>query len=87
MAVTLTKRERQEIGRRISTLRTMLQMKQATLATACGVSQPAVSQWESGRTLPAAALQPVVADALHTSRALLFRELAEAEWRAVGQAS
>lgn len=87
MAITLNPTQRREIGRRISTLRIMLGMKQSTLATQCGVSQPAVSQWEAGRTLPAAALQPIVADALRTTRARLFRELAEAEWQAAGEAS
>lgn len=79
--------ERASIGRRIMTLRTMLGLTQSALAAKVYVTQPAVSQWESGATVPARETQFRLADTLHTSRSLLFRELAEAECAATGQAS
>lgn len=87
MPVPLTPEDRQSIGRRILTLREMLGLTQATLAARVYVSQPAVSQWESGATLPTRETQFRLADTLRTSRSLLFRELAEAECAATGQVS
>lgn len=86
MTVPLSADERADIGRRIMTLRTMLQMTQGALAAKVHVTQPAVSQWESGATIPNRPTQFRIADALMTSRSLLFRELAEAECRATGAA-
>lgn len=64
-----------EIGRRIRAGRELIGLTQAALATRCYVSQPAVSQWERGVTLPDLSRQFLLADALRTSRSRLFREL------------
>ena len=82
--VPLSLDERQAIGRRITTLREMLNLTQGTLAAMVHVTQPAVSQWEAGATLPTRHTQFLLADCLRTSRSLLFRELAEAECAATG---
>lgn len=66
---------RREIGRRIRTLRELHDMTQGALAQRVHVTQPAVSQWENGQTLPALPVQFTVADALRTTRSRLFREL------------
>ena len=42
-------------------------MTQRELAVIAGVSQNAVSQWETGRSDPSVALYPLVADALRTT--------------------
>ena len=42
-------------------------MTQRELALIAGVSQNAVSQWETGRSDPSVALYPLVADALRTT--------------------
>ena len=84
---TLTPAERKAIGRRIATLREMLQLTQGALAAAVYVTQPAVSQWEAGATLPSRQKQFDLADALHTTRSRLFLELAEAECAATGGAA
>ena len=64
-----------EIGRRIRAGRELLGLTQAALARLCYVTQPAVSQWERGETLPDLSRQFLLADALHTTRSRLFREL------------
>lgn len=87
MAVPLTPEDRRAIGRRISTLREMLGLTQAAMAKKVYVTQPAVSQWESGATLPSRATQFLLSDELRTSRSLLFRELVEAECKVTGAAS
>lgn len=87
MPVPLSPEDRRSIGRRILTLREMLGLTQAALAAKVYVTQPAVSQWESGTTLPSRETQFRLADTLRTSRSLLFRELAEAECAATGAAS
>lgn len=63
------------IGRRIRTARELLGMTQGALAAQVYVTQPAVSQWENGHTLPALPVQFALADALRTTRSRLFREL------------
>lgn len=70
---------RHAIGQRIRTLRELLDMTQGALAAKVHVTQPAVSQWESGQTLPTLPLQFTVADALRTTRSRLFRELEASE--------
>lgn len=86
MPVVLTERERQAIGQRIATLRDIAGLTQWALGRQVGVTQPAVSQWETGATLPDRALQFILADALATTRSRLFREVAEAECAQVGGA-
>lgn len=66
---------RQAIGQRIRTLREAFDLTQGALAARVHVTQPAVSQWENGQTLPAMPVQFAVADALRTTRSRLFREL------------
>lgn len=83
MPPKLTDEQKRAIGARIAVLRDAHGMTQGALASKVFVSQPAVSQWESGETLPAKPSQERLADVLHTTRAQLFRELAEAEWVAV----
>lgn len=65
----------EEIGRRIRAGRELLGLTQAALARSCYVTQPAVSQWERGVTLPDLSRQFLLADALRTTRSRLFREL------------
>ena len=65
----------QEMGRRIRAGRELLGLTQATLARKSFVTQPAVSQWERGTTLPDLSRQFLLADALRTTRSRLFREL------------
>lgn len=66
------------IGERITSLRMAHGITQVELAKRCYVTQPAVSQWEKGRTMPNASTQFLVADALRVNRSVLFRELLEA---------
>lgn len=66
---------RRAVGQRIRTLRELLDMTQGALADKVHVTQPAVSQWENGQTLPALPLQFSIADHLRTTRSRLFREL------------
>ena len=63
------------IGARIRALREVHDLTQERFAELCFVTQPAVSLWETGRGLPAKATQYRVADVLHTSRSVLFREI------------
>lgn len=67
------------IGARIRSARKLHGMTQAALAGRCYVSQSAVSHWEAGRKMPDLSRQLLVADALHSQRAILFRELDLAE--------
>lgn len=43
--------EMNEIGKRVTTLRTAMQISQRELAKRCGISQPTVANIERGRTL------------------------------------
>lgn len=79
MTKYLTPAERKAIGIRIATLREMLGMTQSALAAKVYVTQPAISQWESGAVVPRRAMQFDLADVLRTTRSRLFREVAEAE--------
>lgn len=65
----------EEIGRRIRAGRELLGLTQTALARSCYVTQPAVSQWERGLTLPDLSRQFLLADALRTTRSRLFREI------------
>lgn len=51
-------------------------MTQLTLAAKTYVTQPAVSQWESGKYVPDRATQDLIAEALGTTRTFLFGEAA-----------
>ena len=64
-----------EIGKRIRALREAQNLTQGALAAKTYVTQPAVSQWEKGRTIPGLGAQFLLADVLHTTRSTLFREL------------
>lgn len=79
--------ERKRLGHRIKVLRLGAGMTQAELAERLSVTQPAVSQWETGAIMPLRAAQFEIADALHTTRSRLFREIAEAECAATGGAA
>jgi transcriptional regulator with XRE-family HTH domain len=85
--LNLSSEDRLSIGQRITTLREMYDLTQGALAAKVNVSQPAVSQWEAGTILPRRETQFILADALHTTRSRLFRELAEAECAATGGAA
>lgn len=63
-------------GRRIKFLRQGRGMTQLTLAAKTYVTQPAVSQWESGKYVPDRATQDLIAEALGTTRTFLFGEAA-----------
>lgn len=71
--------DRLSVGRRIALARELLGLTQGALAAKVHVTQPAVSQWERGRTLPSRHMQHSLADALRTSRSLLFREVVRHE--------
>jgi transcriptional regulator with XRE-family HTH domain len=65
--VTKRRSERQirrGIAKRISDARAEAGLTQTALATACGVSQPAVVAWERGSRLPSAIVIIRLADAL-----------------------
>lgn len=70
---------RKAVGRRIALARDLLDLTQGALAAKVHVTQPAVSQWERGVTLPSLHMQHSVADALRTSRSRLFREVVQSE--------
>ena len=63
------------IGDRIRMMRELHGMTQEAFAKRVHVSQPAVSQWEAGKKLPARPTQFVVADVLRVDRSNLFAEL------------
>lgn len=63
------------VGHRIRTLRDAHGLTQGALAAKVFVTQPAVSQWERGETMPGRATQDLLADALRTTRHRLFKEL------------
>ena len=69
----------QRIGTRIRVYREANDLTQQALADKCYVSQPAVSAWERGLTIPARPTQHRIADVLRTTRGILFQELAERE--------
>lgn len=75
----MTQSQHDAIGHRIATIRKMHDITQARLAELCNVTQVAVSQWERGQRLPRRSTQFLIADALRTSRSMLFRELCEEE--------
>lgn len=77
----MTDADKRAIGERIGLARELLGMTQAALGAKVYVTQPAVSQWESGKTLPTRAMQHALADALGTRRSILFRELVRHEER------
>jgi transcriptional regulator with XRE-family HTH domain len=66
---------RRAVGKRIRAGRQALDITQQALAAHCFVSQPAVSQWEKGTTLPARPTQHRLADLLRTPRHILFAEV------------
>ena len=71
------------IGQRIKVFREALELTQAELGRRCYVSQPAVSAWERGTKLPARGAQHRIADELRSTRSIIFREVVEAENRAM----
>lgn len=77
----MTDEERAEamrrVGARIAELRKLHDLSQATFAEQCYVTQPAVSQWERGVTMPRKAIQYRVADVLRFDRSKLFAEVLE----------
>lgn len=77
----MTDEERQSLGQRLALARELLGLTQAALAAKVYVTQPAVSQWEQGRTIPTRGTQHALADALCTSRSRLFREVVKYEER------
>lgn len=77
----MTDEERAEVGRRLQMIRELVGLTQGALASKVFVTQPAVSQWETGKTLPSRAMQHLIADALSTSRSRLFREVVKYEER------
>lgn len=76
----MTTREMAErIGDRIRMLREAHRLSQTELAARLNITQPSVSQWETGRTIPTLPMQRALADELETKRRFLFAELVEAE--------
>jgi transcriptional regulator with XRE-family HTH domain len=78
-AVGMTPTDHKAIGRRIRSTRVSHEITQVRLAEMVHVTQAAVSQWELGSCLPSRASQYRIADALRTTRWMLFKELVEAE--------
>ena len=74
---------RQAVGRRVAMARELAGLTQGALASKVYVTQPAVSQWERGVTLPTLAMQHAISDALRTTRTRLFREIVLIEERVV----
>lgn len=70
-----TRTAEQIVGDRIRTLREAAGITQETFAKQVYVSQPAVSQWERGKKMPARPTQFRVADVLRTDRSFLFAEV------------
>jgi transcriptional regulator with XRE-family HTH domain len=77
--MTLDPRDAAAIGRRIRSFREGHDLTQVELAKRCYVTQSAVSRWESGAKIPARRTQRLLADVLHTTRGVLFREAVVAE--------
>lgn len=67
------------VGQRIRVFREANDLTQQALAAKLYVSQPAVSAWERGLRVPSRATQFALADALRTTRFILFREVVLAE--------
>lgn len=67
------------MGQRIRVIREMREMKQEVLAKKVGVTQPSVSQWENGQTLPSPGRRKRICEALEVQPTFLFREAIEAE--------
>lgn len=63
------------IGERIRFYRKVHQLTQGALAAQVNVTQPALSQWERGVTMPSRPTQFVLADKLQVDRSWLFAEL------------
>jgi transcriptional regulator with XRE-family HTH domain len=66
------KRRRQRQGALIRKLRQLREMTIADLATACGVTYGAVSQWENGRFTPRDDMQVKIAKALDVPWSTIF---------------
>jgi transcriptional regulator with XRE-family HTH domain len=66
---------RRAVGERLAAVREMNGMTQGALAGKVYVTQPAVSQWERGHTLPSLSMQHRIADALKVQRSFLFSEV------------
>lgn len=64
--------EKCQIGKKILSLRKQNNLTQEQLADAIGISVPAVSKWEHGKTLPDVMLLPSLARVLHTDINDLF---------------
>lgn len=74
----MTKTDRaacEAIGDRIRTYREGKNLTQGALAAKVHVTQPAISQWERGLTMPTRPTQFALADALQVDRSWLFSEL------------
>lgn len=65
----------QVVGTRIRTFRRTHQLTQKAFARGVHVGQSAVSQWESGRKIPAVPTQYVIADFFKVPRSSLFAEV------------
>lgn len=66
------RRRRQRQGALIRKIRQMREMTIVELATACGVTHGAVSQWETGRFTPRDEMQVRIAKALDVPWSALF---------------
>jgi transcriptional regulator with XRE-family HTH domain len=71
-------RRRRRQGETIRKVRTLRSMSMVELADACGVTQGAVSQWETGRFTPRADMQVRIARALDVPWSTIFALDAEA---------
>lgn len=63
---------RREQGKRIRSRRVELSITQLDLAKSVGVSKPAVSQWERGKSTPRLSLQRAIAERLETPWSDIF---------------
>jgi DNA-binding XRE family transcriptional regulator len=83
MPIDLPAKDRRAMGQRVRILREASDLTQAALAELVHVTQPTVCAWEKGEYVPSFHTQNAVADVLHTRRSLLYRELCQAEDRAI----
>lgn len=73
--MTTTTEPAEIVGARLRTYREGQNLTQGALAAKVHVTQPAISQWERGVTVPSRALQFALADALRVDRSWLFAEI------------
>ena len=72
--------EQEKIGKFIASCRKEQGFTQAVLAEKLGITDRAVSKWETGRSLPDAAIMPELCDLLKINLSELFSG-SESQWK------